>query len=488
MLRLALLTICLITLSARAQHQTPPNIILIVADDLGWGELGCYGQQKLRTPNIDSLAARGVRFTRFYSGAPVCAPSRAVLLTGKHPGHAAIRDNKEIGGWGPEQPEGQWPLPASEATIAEYLKRAGYTTGAFGKWGLGGPGSQGHLNPQGFNHFYGYLCQRVAHNYYPTHLWRNHDVDVLHNNDFFRAHQRVDAAPEDPAAYDQYKGGDFAPQAILDEALDFIENNADRPFFLYYPTMIPHVALQAPQEYIDRFPEQWDQEPYFGQRGYLPTPRPRATYAAMIAFLDDAVGRILDSLDAHNLTDNTLIVFTSDNGASYAGGVDMAFFNSVAGLRGRKGDLYEGGIRVPMIAAWPGRIPEGTTSNIPAAFWDLLPTLCDAAELPTPTTSDGLSLLPWMTTNEPPAPPDRTLYWEFPGYAGQQAAMWDTYKAIRRNMQKGNLTIAIYDLEADPAEQTDLAESRPDLVRRAEMIFAESHTESPTFPLPPIDN
>lgn len=340
-----------------------PNIVLILADDLGYGEVGCYGQKKIHTPNLDRMAAEGMRFLQFYAGAPVCAPSRCVLLTGKHLGHAAIRDNSEV------QPEGQYPLPAEEVTIAELLKGRGYVTAAIGKWGLGPPHSSGDPNAQGFDFFFGYNCQRHAHNHYPSWLYRNHEKVTLNNPDF-PAHQRFPSGldPRDPAAYSKYSGQEYAPDRMLDEALQFIRQNRDRPFFLYFATTLTHLALQVPQdslqEYLERFPE----TPYLGDRGYLPCFAPRASYAAMVSRLDKHVGMLIDEIKKLGLARDTLVIFTSDNGPTHGrgggaedgvGGSDSVFFESAGSFRGLKGSVFEGGIRVPMIAWWPEHVPGG---------------------------------------------------------------------------------------------------------------------------------
>ncbi|MFG0283348.1 MAG: arylsulfatase [Phycisphaerales bacterium JB039] len=468
--------------------QEAPNIILFYADDLGYGELGCYGQEKIRTPSIDRLAAEGMRFTRYYSASTVCAPSRAALMTGKHTGHAYIRGNKEVGGWGPEEPEGQWPLADGEVTLAELLKSRGYVTCAVGKWGLGGPGSEGHPNRQGFDHFYGYLCQRVAHNYYPTHLWRNHDVDVLGGNDYFRAHQRLEQAPTDEAVYEQYRGGDYAPQEILEEADGWLRKQAEseRPFFLYYASIIPHAALQAPAEFVDAYPREWDPEPYLGNRGYLPNPRPHATYAAMISFLDHSVGRILDTLDELGLADNTIVLFTSDNGTTFNGGVDREFFNSLGELRGFKTNLYDGGIRMPCVARWPGEIPAGAVTDHLWYAPDIMPTLLAMIGGAAPEGIDGLDMSAALR-GEPDAPEHEYLYWEFPEGRQQQAVLFDgRYKAIRPDLKQG-LTVELYDLIEDPGETQDLAEKQPELVARAQRIMREARTPSALFPIPALD-
>lgn len=477
-------------------ESAPPNIVYIYADDLGCHELGSFGQEKIRTPNLDRLAAEGMRLTRHYSGSAVCAPSRCVLLTGKHSGRAIIRGNKEVGGWGPEEPEGQWPLPDEEITLAELLQACGYTTGAFGKWGLGGPGSEGHPCNQGFDHFYGYLCQRVAHNYYPTHMWRNHDVDVLHNNDFFRAHQKINAPLASETAYNNaYRGGDFAPEAMLDEAIGFVNQHAsDGPFFLYFPSPIPHLALQAPQEFVDQYPREWDETHYLGDKGYLPNARPRATYAAMITYLDFSVGKIIEALDSQGVLENTIILFSSDNGASWVGGVDMAFFNSLGNLRGRKATLWEGGIRVPTIAWWPGHIEAGTETDIISGQHDTLPTIMDLIGFAEDVSSipggiDGISLAPTLLGRPQDQVHHDHLYWEFPEGSQQQAVLMGRgrYKAIRPNLRRGGLAIELYDLNTDPGESNNIAADHPDLVKRAGEIMQREHRPSELFPIKALD-
>ena len=464
----------------------PPNIVIFLADDLGYGELGCYGQEKIRTPNIDQLAAEGMRFTQFYSGSTVCAPSRCVLMTGRHTGHSFIRGNREVGGWGPEEPEGQYPLADEQITLAELLQEHGYATCAVGKWGLGGPGSEGHPNRQGFDHFYGYLCQRVAHNYYPTHLWRNSDVDVQHGNRYFKSHQRLKAPLATEAEYDRFKGEDYAPQAIADEATQFVRDHADEPFFLYYASIIPHMALQAPDDYVDQYPRAWDEAPYLGGNGYLPTPRPRATYAAMISFLDASVGRIMQELEEQGIADDTIILFTSDNGTTFNGGVDREFFESLAGLRGHKCNLYEGGIRAPMIARWPGRIPAGSESGHIGCSYDILPTMMDLLGLPEPDDIDGISFAPALL-DQGEQPAHDHLYWEYPESKQQQAVRFGDFKAIRPNLRKGDLTIELYNLAADPGEEHNLAEERPDLVERARALMSASRSPNPLFPITALD-
>ncbi len=364
-LRLGAWAILPLVLASCAPVDQQPNIVFIVADDLGYGELGSYGQQHIRTPNLDRLAADGTRFTNHYSGSPVCAPSRAVLLTGLHTGHAYIRDNDEMPErgdvWRDLSLEGQRPLLQGTRTIGSMLQEAGYPTGAVGKWGLGGPGSTGEPNKLGFDHWYGYLDQRMAHNYYPIHLWRNGEKDILEGNEYFHPHQRLpeDADPTDPASYTPYTGTQYSMDRMAEEALQFIRDNKDNPFFLYLPFTIPHVSLQVPEESLEEYLGVLPDTPYRGEKGYLPHRAPRAAYAAMITRMDREIGRIMTLLEELQLADNTVIMFTSDNGPTFNGGTDSEFFNSAGPLRGLKTEIYEGGIRVPLPATYR---PFGTST------------------------------------------------------------------------------------------------------------------------------
>ena len=443
---------------------TRPNIILIVADDLGSAELGSYGQKKIRTPHLDRLAAEGIRFTNFYAGSPVCAPSRYVLMTGRHGGHAYIRDNKEV------SPEGQWPIPDSTVTIAELLKAQGYATGAFGKWGLGFVGSEGDPHRQGFDLFYGYNCQREAHNFYPTHLWRNEQKIMLEGNTR------------------GLTGRQYSHDLIEAEALRFIRDHQDRPFFLYVPFTIPHLALQVPDDSLAEYVGTWDDPAYDGQNGYLPHPHPRAAYAAMVTRMDRSVGRMLQTLRETGLDRQTIVLFTSDNGPTYdrLGGSDSDFFQSAGILRGHKGSVYEGGIRVPLIAHWPGRIGAGRTADLPAAFYDLLPTLVEIGGGRSDHPSDGVSLVPTLTGRGRQRRHE-FLFWDFNGYGGQQAVRLGNWKGIRRQIGKGNRQLELYDLARDPAEHHDVAAAHPALVRKIEKIMAANHEPSALFPLPAVD-
>ena len=460
-----------------------PNIVFILADDLGYGELGSYGQAKIRTPNLDRLASDGMRFTQHYSGSPVCAPSRAVLMTGLHTGHAYIRDNDEMPErgdvWHDPSLEGQRPLPAGTYTIAAMLREAGYTTGAIGKWGLGGAGSSGEPNRQGFDFWYGYLCQRLAHNYYPTHLWRNGTKDILDGNQYFFPHQRlpVDADPDDPSSYAPYSGARYSLDLMVEEALAFIRKNREMPFFLYLPFPVPHVALQVPEESLLEYAGAFPETPYRGDEGYLPHRTPRAAYAAMITRMDREIGRILALLDELGLDESTLVFFSSDNGPTFNGGTDSEYFQSAGPLRGLKTTLHEGGIRVPLIARWPGRIEPGSVTDHLSAFWDFLPTFAEVIGTELQVNVDGVSLLATLRGRPAEQRQHEYLYWE---YQGTQAVRIGDWKAVRRGVDG---EIELYDLSTDIAEQRDVAAQHPEIVARIAEIMRDGRTESQLFPL-----
>jgi len=465
-------------------RQRRPNVIFMMADDLGYGELGCYGQTKIRTPNIDALASGGMKFTQHYSGSPVCAPSRCSLLTGKHTGHAYIRGNDEMRErgdvWHDPALEGQRPLPPGTETIGTLLQRAGYATGAIGKWGLGGPESTGRPNRQGFDHFYGYLCQRVAHNYYPTHLWRNGEKDILEGNDYFYPHQEFpgDGDPDDQAAYAGYAGKEYSLDPMVEEALDFIRAHREKPFFLYLPFTVPHVALQVPEDSLKEYAGAFPETPYLGERGYLPHPTPRAAYAAMVSRMDRGIGRIMALVKALGLDEDTLVIFTSDNGPTFNGGTDSAFFESAGPLRGLKASVYEGGIRVPMIARWPGKIAPGSQSGHISAFWDFYPTFADLIGAETPADVDGISLLPTLLGGPAGQEEHAYLYWEFRG--GMQAVRMGDWKAVRLTPSD---PIELYNLREDLGETRDVAGAHQEVVARVAEIMATGRTESELFPL-----
>jgi arylsulfatase A len=463
-----------------------PNFVFILADDLGYGELGCYGQKKIQTPHLDQLALQGLRFTQHYSGNAVCAPSRCVLMTGKHPGHAEIRSNLST------PPEGQSPISSSEVTLAELLQARGYVTGAFGKWGLGGPESCGAPLVQGFERFFGYNCQAHAHSYYPSYLWSDAERISLGNQPEVPGHAGLPtgADPKDPRSYDRFKGQDYAPDRIHQQALAFLEKNRERPFFLYYPCILPHVALHVPDEDLEPYLAQgWQDPPFTAARGgYTPHFTPRAAYAAMISRLDRYVGELLKKLDELNLAQNTIVIFSSDNGTTHLEEeVDYTFFESVGELRGLKGSLYEGGIRVPTIVRWPGHTPAGTTTDYVSGFEDWLPTLLDVvgATDQLPAGVDGVSLKPTLlgqTQTE-----RALLYREFPGYGGQQSIRVGSWKAVRQNMNRGNLRIELYHLKEDPSERKDVAAKHPELVQQLARTMSQQHTPSKLFPIPVLD-
>ena len=462
----------------------PPNIVLILADDLGYGELGCYGQTKIKTPHLDRLAAEGMRFTRGYTGAPVCAPARCVLLTGQHLPTAQIRGNRDNAQYKQGQ-EGQWPLSEGTVTLPGLLQDAGYTTGGFGKWGLGNAANSGNPQAMGFDTFYGYYCQRVAHSYFPPYLNHNDRREVI-NRPGVPGHARVPDG-EDTTDFARFQGRIYAPDRILEEALQFLREHSEERFFLYLPFVEPHVAMQPPQEWVERYPKEWDALPYLGRRGYTPHPRPRAGYAAMISDLDEHVGTILAELDALGLREDTLVLFTSDNGPTHdVGGVDTQFFDSTAGLRGRKGSLWEGGLRVPWIVRWPGRIPEGSRCASPVAFQDLLPTLVSLAGGIPPKDLSGENVT--RLFSKPDTPRRRPLLWEFHGYGGQQAVLFPKgIKVIRQKIHKGPGPWQVYDLNEDPGETRDLAEEQPTWVYRAEELLRTERTVSDVFPFPTLD-
>jgi arylsulfatase A-like enzyme len=466
-----------------------PNIIYILADDLGYSELGCYGQEKIETPNIDTLAASGKKFTQHYSGSPVCAPSRCVLLTGKHAGHAFIRGNHEWRERGEvwnfakavDDPnlEGQFPIPEDTETVGKILQRAGYTTGIVGKWGLGAPLSEGVPNKQGFDFFYGYNCQRQAHTFYPRHLWKN-NKKVWLKNELVPPGTKLEknADPLDPASYAKYTQPDYSADLMFDEITEFVTKNKTNPFFLYWANPIPHVPLQAPQRWVDYYLKKFgDEKPYIGDKGYFPHRYPHSAYAAMISYMDEQVGLLINQLKELSIYENTLIMFTSDNGPTYAGGADSEWFDSAkpfSSATGRgKGNVYEGGIRVPMIASWPGHIKAGTNSDHASAFYDVLPTLCDLTNTSQPEEIDGLSFLPALLDAK--QEPHDFLYWEFPSYGGQQAVRVGNWKAVRRNILKGNTDIELYNLADDIREQRNIAEQHPDIIADMQKIMQREH-------------
>jgi arylsulfatase A len=467
--------VCLITSLIFAQQK--PNIIYIYADDMGYGELGCYGQQKIKTPNLDKIANEGIKFTQHYTGAPVCAPARCMLMTGKNSGHSYIRGNYELGGFEDENEGGQMPLPEGTFTIAKLMKQAGYVTGAIGKWGLGMNNSTGNPNDQGFDYFYGYLCQKQAHNFYPTHLWENGKWDSL-KNPYIKVHKPL--AKDNPdSAFEYYKGKEYSITKMAEKTFDFIKKNKKKPFFLYLPYTGPHVSLQAPDEAVKEYIGLFDEQPYRGERGYASSYYPKSTYAAMITYMDKQVGEIMKLLKELGLDENTIVMFSSDNGATFdVGGADTNFFNSVAGLRGRKQDLYEGGIRVPFIARWPGKIKQGIVTDHISAQFDLMATLSDITGEKA-WNNDGISFLPTLLGEKQKQKKHDYLYFEFPEKEGQVAVRQGKWKGVKSSMKKNkNAPWEIYNILTDEKETIDVASQYSELVQKFEEILKKEHQPS----------
>jgi arylsulfatase A-like enzyme len=432
--------------AALAQQRQPvkPNIIFILADDLGYGDLGCYGQERIRTPNLDRLAAEGVRFTQAYSGSTVCAPSRCVLMTGKHTGHSTVRGNRS-----PEV-----PLRPDEANVGSVLKAAGYRAAVFGKWGLGGPHTDSTPDQRGFEEFFGFMNHRHAHLSYPEHLWENRQEHFLVENWFDRRKL-------------------FAPDLFTQRALSFVERQDRDPFFLYLACTIPHAnnELGAIQPNGMEVP---DQGVYARERW----PDVEKNFAAAITRLDSDIGRLLELVRKKGFNENTLIIFTSDNGAHREGGHDPNFFRSSGPLRGIKRDLYEGGIRVPAIARWTGTIRPGRTSEYPWAFWDVLPTAAELAGVRPPPGLDGISIVPILQGGAPP--PREHFYWEFHERGFHQAVRQGDWKLVR---QGPRFELELFNLRDDLGETRDLAKENPQIVARLEKLLHTSRVESPEWPL-----
>jgi arylsulfatase A-like enzyme len=452
---------------------SPPNVIFILADDLGYGDLGFLGQKYIETPNIDRLAAEGMFFANHYSGSPVCAPSRSALLTSLHTGYTPIRGNFEI------QPEGQLALTDTLETLSKLFQKAGYVTGAFGKWGLGMNETSGQPSRQGFEEFYGYLCQRYAHRYYPAYLWDNDKKVDLPGN-----------AWKEKTTY--------APDLIQTRTLAFIESNKDKPFFLFMPIVMPHAELAVPedelfQKYKDKFGEETphvappggDYGLEMNIPGYQSEGNPHAAFAAMVERIDRYVGEVVKKLEELGLGDNTFIVFTSDNGAHQEGGADPDFFDSNGPFRGYKRDLYEGGIHVPMIVKWPGRVEAGSVSKHVSAFWDWLPTFSDILRTGRPRDIDGISFLPSLI-GEKNQPAHDYLYWEFHELGGRQAVLKDGWKLVKYQVKDASKTSEeLFHLDTDPGEDHDVANENPDKVAELKLLIEKSHRPNPVFKLFP---
>lgn len=421
-----------------------PNIIFILADDLGYGDLGCYGQKHIKTPNIDRIAAEGIRFTQHYAGSTVCAPSRCVLMTGLHTGHTAVRGNREI------KPEGQYPIAAETITVAKVLKRAGYITAVVGKWGLGGPGSSGVPNKQGFDHWFGYLCQRKAHSYYPEYLWKNGKKIILEKNK-------------------AGKKGTYSHDLFTAEAMDFIRQNRNRRFFLYLPYTIPHTRYEIPST-----------EPYSDR----PWAKKEKVHAAMITRMDRDIGRTMNLLKKLNIDEKTIVFFSSDNGAAQRW---EGRFDSSGLLRGRKRDMYEGGIRTPLVVKWPGKIKPAAESDHISAFWDFLPTCAELAGVSAPENIDGISMVPTLLGRDDRQKRHKFLYWEFfhwkKGF--YLAVRMGDFKVVRLSPTG---PLELYNLKTDIAEKNNIAAEHPEIIAEIEAYLKTARTDSPHWPVMPPKN
>jgi arylsulfatase A-like enzyme len=431
-----------------AAESGKPNIVYILLDDAGYGDLSCYGQQKFSTPNIDRLASEGLRFTDHYSGSTVCAPTRCSLMTGLHTGHTYVRGNREV------QPEGQAAMPADIVTIPRLLKQAGYATGAFGKWGLGAPGSASDPAKH-FDLFYGYNCQRQAHSYYPDHLWKNEE--------------RV-----------ELDGETYSATLIGDAALRFIRDHKAGPFFAFLPVTIPHAAMHAPESYVAPFREKFPQfQNKIGKYRGPNVVNPIAAFAGMMTLLDEQVGQVLGLLQELGIEEDTLVMLSSDNGPHQEGGHDPEFFNSNGPLKGHKRDLYEGGIRAPLLARWAGTISPGSVSKHVSAHWDMLPTFCELAGVDPPGDIDGISMVNTLRGKSQGQRQPEYLYWEFYERGGKRAVRFGDWKAIQQNINNDkDAPVELYNLLEDIGEEHDVAEKHPDIVDRAQAYFRRAHTPS----------
>ena len=425
-----------------------PNIVYILLDDAGYGDLSCYGQKKFNTPHIDRLAKEGLRFTQHYSGSTVCAPTRCCLMTGVHTGHAQVRGNREV------KPEGQAPMPADVVTIPRLLKEVGYATGAFGKWGLGAPGSSSDPSSH-FDVFYGYNCQREAHTYFPGHLWSNRKKVAL-------------------------DGETYAHDLIVSEALQFVREHQDQPFFLFLPVTIPHAAMHAPEQWVAPFRKKFPQfQDKIGKYRGPDVRNPVAAFAGMMTLVDHGVGQLMALLKELDLDEKTIVMLTSDNGPHKEGGHDPVFFDSNGPLKGHKRDLYEGGIRAPLIARWPKMIKAGTRSGHVSAHWDMLPTFCELADADVPLEIDGISMVPELT-GDASQEQHEYLYWEFYERGGRRAVRFGNWKAVQLNLTGVKQTegVELYDLSKDLGEENNIAQEHPHIVQRALAYFRDAHVPS----------
>ena len=440
--------------------ERPMNVVYILADDLGYGDVGCYGQQIIKTPNIDRMAKEGMLFTQHYAGCTVSAPSRCSLMTGLHTGHTQVRGNREI------TPEGQQPMREDTYTLGKLMKSAGYTTGIFGKWGLGNPGSVSIPNKMGFDEFYGYNCQRQSHSFYPDHLWHNEEKVLFPEN-------------ENNACKT------YSQDLIHEQALKFIRDHKEQPFFAMLTYTLPHAELNLPHDSIYKMYENsFEETPYIGKfdkvyGGYNTSEKPLASFAAMVSRLDKYVGDVMAELKELGLDKNTIVIFTSDNGPHHEGGADPDFFKSYGPFRGIKRDVYEGGIRIPMVAWCPGTIKAGAQSDHISAFWDVMPTLAELTGTVLPEKTDGISFLPTLLSKKDQQA-HNYLYWEFHELNGREALRSGKWKLIRQPIV-GETILELYDLSNDIHEDTNLAEKYPDKVKELVSLMDNARTESPYF-------
>ncbi len=490
--------ICLILCSCNskqkevAQETSKPNIIYILADDLGYAELGVYGQEKIETPHIDALAKNGMIFTQHYTGTPVCAPARFNFLTGKHSGHSYVRGNDEWADRGQvwnykavvqdSTLEGQRPIPLKTITVANKLKESGYATAMVGKWGLGAPHTASIPTNFGFDYFFGFNCQRQAHTYYPVHLYENDKRYPLANDTIAPGTKLAkDANPNDASSYANYNLNEYASEVMFDKITQFVDKNKDKPFFMYWADPIPHAPLQAPKRWVDYYIKKFgDEAPYLGKKGYFPAKNPRATYAAMVSYLDENVGKLVAQLKKEGIYDNTIIMFTSDNGPTYNGGSDSPWFDSAKPFNSQygygKGFLNEGGIRVPMIASWPNKIEAGSKTDLISAHYDVMATFCDIIDQKAPEGTDGYSFLPTLLNKPDEQQIHDYLYWEYPEYYGQVAIRMGKWKILWKELKKGNKAIELYNLEEDLAEKNNIADQHPEIVEKLFEAIKKEHS------------
>lgn len=441
-----LLFLCLVLQGFSAER---PNIIFILADDLGYADVGFNGQKHMKTPNIDLMRSEGMSFTQHYSGSTVCAPSRSCLMTGQHTGRTRVRGN------------GPGHLLKEDATVAEVLQKSGYKTACIGKWGLGTYSDAGAPDKKGFDHFFGYISQTRAHHYYQDYLWRDGKKEMYPGN------------PKERRKYSH--------DLFTEDAMNFIETNKKGPFFLYLAYTIPHVDLDVPEDSIKPFLHLPEKGPYKGDH-YISCEKPRATFAGMVARLDDHVGKILKQLKDLGIEKNTLVIFSSDNGPTSAGGADPDFFNGNGDFKGIKRDLYEGGVRIPFVARWPGKIAANSSSDHISAFWDFMATCSELAGVETPSQSTGVSYLPSLLSEKSSQKKHPYLYWEFYEKGGKQAIRKDRWKGVRLNLSKNeNAPMELYDLNTDPGEKNNLAKKYPEVVKALMADMAQARVESKLY-------